>query len=113
MSPQNCYGKITSSSGNDSLKSEFWDEEAMKKMVETLEVRDMTVVRLVGDSLDASNAGSFRAVMSPLLDEDRDIVLQMSDVRFFDSSGLGALLHCLKRLHNTQRSLSLIGVNKS
>jgi anti-sigma B factor antagonist len=85
----------------------------MLTMVETLEVKDLIVVRLVGDSLDASNAGSFRAVMAPLLDEGRDIVLQMSDVRFFDSSGLGAILHCLKRLHNSGRTLSLIGVNKA
>lgn len=82
-------------------------------MVVTMkEARDIVVVKLLGDSLDATNAGGFRAVIAPILEEDRDIVLQMSEIRYFDSSGLGAILHCLKRLNERGKKLSLIGVNR-
>jgi anti-sigma B factor antagonist len=62
--------------------------------------------------IDAANAEAFRDAVRPLLAEHRDLVLDLSRVEFIDSSGLGALIFCLRRatkqggsfvLHSLQR----------
>lgn len=58
----------------------------------------VAVVRIATESLVVGNADAFRAKMSPLMVEDCRIVMDMSGVRFIDSSGIGALLSCLKKI---------------
>ena len=59
-------------------------------------VGDVVVLLLPMDELDASNSAEFKRDIAPLFAERAKVVLNMSRLRFVDSSGLGALLSCLR-----------------
>src|SRR5579863_3084432 len=77
----------------------------------TEKINDVTVASLIGDHLDASNADEFKRDMAPLLDGNACIVLDMSEIQFLDSAGLGALLSCLRKLSAGGGDLKLTGVS--
>jgi anti-sigma B factor antagonist len=57
------------------------------------------VVRPTSARVDLEVAGEFRAALAQLIDSGhRHLVVDMSDVSFVDSSGLGALVSALKTL---------------
>jgi anti-sigma B factor antagonist len=58
-----------------------------------------TIVRPAGDRLDIDVAADFRAMLLSLIDHgERHLVIDLGDVTFIDSSGLGALVSALKTL---------------
>ena len=60
------------------------------------------VIKLLGDRLDAAAAPEFKETVSNRIDAGEDtILLDLSDVDFIDSSGLGALVSVLKRMSPT------------
>ncbi len=68
-------------------------------------------VRLPVDSLDATNARAFRREMTPLVRTNSRIILDMRNIVFVDSSGLGSLITCLRKLGNGSGGLRLFGLN--
>lgn len=61
-----------------------------------------TIVRPTGDRLDIEVAGDFRAKLLSLIEQgNRHLVVDLNDVTFIDSSGLGALVSALKTLKRT------------
>lgn len=64
------------------------------------------------DELDASNAGEFKRDMAPVLQANARLVLDLSRLRFVDSSGLGAMLSCLRQLSAKSGDLKLCGMSK-
>jgi anti-sigma B factor antagonist len=57
------------------------------------------VVRPTSHRVDLEVAGEFRAALVQLIDSGhRHLIVDMSDVNFVDSSGLGALVSALKAL---------------
>jgi anti-sigma B factor antagonist len=66
----------------------------------TSEVRSNVLVIHVGEKrVDASKAPSFKDEMTKCIESGQNqIVLDLSAVEFVDSSGLGAIVSCLKRL---------------
>jgi len=65
----------------------------------TIEQREpLAVVALHSESLEARNTKEFRRQMEPILEEFDVILLDMGELTFVDSAGLGALLACLRRL---------------
>ncbi len=73
---------------------------------------DVTVVVLPGESLDAANSKEFKNDMGLLLEENKKLVVDMSEMRFVDSSGCGALLSCLRQLNADGGDLKLCSVSK-
>jgi anti-sigma B factor antagonist len=73
----------------------------------------VTVVVLAGAQLDASNATEFKHDIAPVLEAHSQIVFDLSRLAFVDSSGLGALLSCLRQLHAKGGDLMLCGMSKS
>ncbi len=59
-------------------------------------------IRLRGE-LDTSTAGDLIAVLDPLAAEDGDVVLELSDLTFMDSSGLHVLLRTARDLDGRGR----------
>ncbi len=62
--------------------------------------------------LDLASAPDVRAALDALLDRypDRDVRLDVGEVRFLDSTGLGVLLGRYRRLAASGRSMHLVGV---
>jgi anti-sigma B factor antagonist len=58
-----------------------------------------TIVRPATDRLDIEVAAEFRSTLLSLIDQGhRQLVVDLKDVTFIDSSGLGALVSALKTL---------------
>lgn len=75
-------------------------------------VGSVTVALIPVEELDASNAGEFRRDMAPVLEADSRLVIDFSRLRFIDSSGLGAVLSCLRQLSTKGGDLKLCGMSK-
>lgn len=57
------------------------------------------VVVVPGQRLDASSAEGFKAEICGLIDSGSShIILDLSQIEFMDSSGLGAIVACLKHM---------------
>lgn len=73
----------------------------------------VTVVTFQGSSLDASNNRAFVEALSPWLTPDARIVFDVGLLRFVDSSGLGSMMLCMRRLKASGGDLKLCGLSKS
>lgn len=70
---------------------------------------NILVVRVEDKRIDASKAPAFKDEMARCIDAGQNqLVLDLSQVDFIDSSGLGALVSCLKRL-GPRGSLAVAG----
>ncbi len=76
-------------------------------------VDDVAVVVLPGKDLDAASAEQFKADIAPVLKRHTKVVLDLSRLRFIDSSGLGAFLSCLRQLAMKGGELKLCGLTNS
>ena len=75
-------------------------------------IGDVTVVVLPGDQLDAGNAKEFKRDIAPLLEPCGKVVFDLCELRFVDSSGLGAILSCLRQLNAKGGDLKLCAMSK-
>ncbi len=75
-------------------------------------VGDVAVAAVPVEDLDASNAGEFKRDIAPVVDANAKLVLDLSRLRFVDSSGLGAFISCLRKLNAKGGDLKLCGMSK-
>jgi anti-sigma B factor antagonist len=73
---------------------------------------DVTVVTLPGEQLDAGNAKDFKRDVASLLEPRGKVVFDLAGLQFVDSSGLGAILSCLRNLNANGGDLKLCGMSK-
>jgi anti-sigma B factor antagonist len=73
---------------------------------------DVTVATVPVEELDAANAAEFKRDIAPLLDAHDKLVLDLSRLRFVDSSGLGGFISCLRKLNAKGGDLKLCGMSK-
>ena len=73
---------------------------------------EVAVVAAQAEHLDASVAEEFKHDMGPVLDANPRVVLDMSQLEFVDSAGLGAILSCLRKLSAAGGDLKLCGLTK-
>jgi anti-sigma B factor antagonist len=85
-------------------------DNPMHFAVET--VGNIEVATVPVEELDASNAAEFKRDIAPLLDANTRLVLDLSRLRFVDSSGLGAFISCLRKLNAKRGDLKLCGMSK-
>jgi anti-sigma B factor antagonist len=64
-------------------------------------------------SLDASNVQAFRTAIVPQLEQHDKVVLDLSNVEFIDSAGVGTLISCLRIVTERQGQLRLCGLNRA
>ncbi len=72
----------------------------------------VAVAEVPVEELDASNAGEFKRDIAPVLQVYPHLVLDLRQLRFVDSSGLGAMLSCLRQLSARSGDLKLCGMSK-
>jgi anti-sigma B factor antagonist len=75
-------------------------------------VNGVAVVVVAVDELDAGNTAEFKQRMAPVLSAHSKVVIDLSQVRFIDSSGLGAMLSCLRQLTAKGGELKLCALTK-
>jgi anti-sigma B factor antagonist len=76
------------------------------------QVGKVTIVGLPGEYLDAGNSKEFKRDITPVLEAHQQVIFDMSQLRFVDSSGLGAVLACMRQLHAAGGTLKLCGMMK-
>ena len=77
----------------------------MKLVIE--QHQPMAIVKMHGPSLEARNTKEFRRALDPILAKFDVILLDMEEVTFVDSSGLGSLLSSLRTLTERGGELKL------
>ncbi|MBO0733246.1 MAG: STAS domain-containing protein [Methylocapsa sp.] len=71
----------------------------------------VAVVQLPAKDLDAANTAEFKSAVAPILKAHSKVVFDLSQLRFIDSSGLGAFLSCLRQLSTRGGELKLCGMS--
>jgi anti-sigma B factor antagonist len=74
-------------------------------------IGNVAVATVPVEELDASNAGELKRDIAPLLETHTNLVLDLSRLRFVDSSGLGAFISCLRKLNARGGDLKLCGMS--
>ncbi|MBZ5600750.1 MAG: STAS domain-containing protein [Acidobacteriia bacterium] len=75
-------------------------------------VGGVAVATVPVDELDASNSGEFKRDIGPVLQLQPRVVFDLGQLRFVDSSGLGAMLSCLRQLTAKGGDLKLCSMSK-
>ena len=75
-------------------------------------VGDIAIVVLPVDELDASNSAEFKRDIAPILEANTKVALDLSRLRFIDSSGLGSFLSCLRKVNAKGGDLKLFRVSR-
>lgn len=75
-------------------------------------LNDVTVVTLEGDVLDASVVGDFKSEITPILKAENRVIFDMNNIQFVDSSGVGAILSCLRTLNADGGDLKICSLTK-
>jgi anti-sigma B factor antagonist len=78
--------------------------------LETGIIDGVTIVGIPLERLDASNSKEFKKLMETIMAHNSKIAVDLAAVRFMDSSGLGALLSCLRVVANQKGDLKLFGM---
>ena len=73
---------------------------------------DVAIVTIPVAELDAANTDEFKRDMAPVLDSHAKVVLDLTRLRFIDSSGLGAFISCLRKLNAKGGVLKVCGMSK-
>lgn len=78
-------------------------------------VQPTRIIVAVNGDLDLKTADPLRESLDTLIDRyrDKDLILDLADVDFVDSSGLGVILGRYRRLAQRGRTVSLAGIRPS
>jgi len=76
------------------------------------QIGDVAVVVMPIEELDAGNIVEFKRDIAPTLEANTKVVLDLSRLRFTDSSGLGSFLSCLRKLNAKGGDLKLCGITR-
>ena len=77
---------------------------------ETKPESDVLVITIPVETLDAANSGEFKQDIVPIIESQVKVVLDLSNLNFIDSSGLGAILSSLRRISSAGGQLKLCGL---
>lgn len=73
---------------------------------------NICVVSFSIKALDAAIAKDFKAEIAPLLDNEDKFIFDMENLQFIDSSGLGAILSCLKTVAVKKGEIKLCNLTR-
>ncbi len=79
-------------------------------MMTTAISNQMLCINLSGD-FDALAVEELRNEFDSLSEQQQDIIIDMQNVEFIDSSGIGAIVFLFKRLRSQNLNMSITGVH--
>ncbi len=80
----------------------------------SIEKQDNTaVVTITTGELNVNNVKAFKKAIEPVLTDNMQVIIDLGQLNFVDSSGLGAFLHCMKQLNSKNGDLKLCSISKS
>jgi anti-sigma B factor antagonist len=82
------------------------------KLSGRVEGGDVLVLALREAALDVANVRQFREAAHALIQGRTQVVLDLTDVGFVDSAGLGALISCLRHIRASQGDMKLCSMSK-
>jgi anti-sigma B factor antagonist len=74
-------------------------------------IKQITVVEIIGD-IDGKTASQVQEKVSPLVQPESKILLDMSQVGYMSSAGLRLLLGTYRQVTSNKASIVLVGVNE-
>jgi anti-sigma B factor antagonist len=81
--------------------------------IELEKIGDVVIAKIPGEYLDASTVKDFKTDVNRIIEgEHKKIVFDVSQLQFVDSSGLGAILSCLRKLNGVGGDLKLCGMTR-
>lgn len=75
-------------------------------------VDDITVISPKSEMLDASNKDGFKLALTEIASGTARVVIDLSGVRFVDSSGLGVIMTALKKLRASGGEMVVCSIAK-
>jgi len=75
--------------------------------------QDVLILELRVENLDAGNVRDFKEAALALIQSRQRVVLDLSGVKFIDSSGLGALIACLRKLNEQRGDFRLCQLSRT
>jgi anti-sigma B factor antagonist len=84
----------------------------MRVTVENLPENKGALIVIDIENLDAGNVKAFKEQIAPALEGFGNVLIDMSRLGFVDSSGLGALLSCLRTMNSKNGQLKLFAMAK-
>lgn len=80
--------------------------------ISTEQEESVTIAEIPVKELDASNAGDLKSSMGRILEKNSQVVMDVARMQFVDSSGLGAMLSCLRQANERGGDLKICCMNK-
>ncbi len=75
-------------------------------------IGDVVIVRVRGDHLDAGTVEDFKAAADQVLEKGLQVVFDLQTLNFIDSSGIGAIISCLRKINTRGGDLKLCGLSR-
>ena len=75
-------------------------------------IDNVTIVTIQHEALDAKSAQDFRQDLEAIVEEGNQVLLDLGNVEFVDSAGLGSIVASLKRLRSNGGELKICDVHK-
>ncbi|MDF7823990.1 STAS domain-containing protein [Pontiellaceae bacterium B12227] len=72
-----------------------------------VQLGSILIIEVDCEFIDAKNSGLFKSEIMSMLPPDCDTVLDLGKLTFLDSSGLGTLLACMRRIRAAGNRLAL------
>jgi anti-sigma B factor antagonist len=81
--------------------------------ISTRKQENITIVDFNFSSLDANTSNEFKSSMVKILESESRFIFNLENLKFIDSSGLGAILSCLKLVAPKGGEIKLCNPSKS
>ena len=78
--------------------------------VKPIRTEALLIVDVCCDHIDAANSEAFKTEILALLDGPGDTVIDLTALKFMDSSGIGVMLACMRRIRAGGSRLVLCGL---
>ena len=97
---------------NSRQRAGFWRKVSEPMNTSTREEKGTTIVDIVGQ-IDMACSPALRKTLLSSLKETPRLALNLSEVRYIDSSGIASLLEVLKEARRSDKQLILFGLHKA